>query len=344
MTIQEALRWGITQLRAAKVETPELDAEVLLQHTFHSAIPQNRRMNRSWLYAHSNEEFSGTAFSRYKKLVARRVKREPVAYIVGYKEFYGLDFLVNHDVLIPRAETELLVEMGLSELVRCQVSGVRCQFVDIGTGSGAIAVAIAKQVGIAHESARQRELSLATPQLRFFATDISASALCVAKKNARRHGVEKQITFLKGNLLEPLLVKAELWREKSSALLITANLPYLPTAEWRVTMPEVKKWEPRGALDGGKDGLKYYRELFKQVRGFVHNPPQPSLTLREGDRSILPLRVRGSERGLRITVLCEICPEQTGAFKELVRGYFSKAKCEVVKDLAGRNRVMVVKI
>lgn len=319
--VQDVLRWGIGKLKKAGVETPVLDAELLLAH---SAILRNRRIDRVKLYAHPEMELRGTAMARYRKLIARRVRREPVTYILGHKEFYGLDFLVNRKVLIPRSETELLVEQAIREIEKYKAKPWISQglaLIDVGTGSGAIAVAVAKSSqALVHSS-----------QLRFFATDISPAALGVARKNARRNGVENDITFLKGNLLEPVLKNVEL-RMQNEEWLIVANLPYLPTAEWRGAMPEVRKYEPWGALDGGRDGLKYYRELFGQLKDFVI----PAKT------GIHDLSIVDSRSRLRTTVLVEICQEQAGAFQKMLHGYFPRAKFKVIKDLAGRNRVVKV--
>ncbi len=323
-SVREALRWGIGTLKKAGVETPVLDAEVLLTFAVGGVAHESARrrslsaatpINRSWLFAHPKDILSVSVFERYKKMIARRGRHEPVAYIVGYKEFYGLDFFVNRHVLVPRSETEVLVEAALLEVERCQVSGVRYQVLDVGTGSGAIAVAIAKNTPSVPPPSRGR---IKVGGMQLFATDISAAALRVARKNARRHGVAKRIKFLRGNLMEPII--RNFLNSQFRNFVITANLPYLPTSEWRAAMPEVKKWEPRGALDGGKDGLKYYREMFEQFK----------------------LKVKSCK--LHVTFLCEICPEQAGPFKKMARGFFPRARCEIVKDLAGRNRVVVVKM
>ena len=296
MTVRQALQWGTARLKHAGVGSSALDAELLL-----ARILKNDRV---WLYAHPEQHVSRTTGQHFSKLIQRRVKREPVAYILGHKEFYGLDFYVNRQVLIPRPETEILLEAAISEIKNKKSKIKNVSVVDVGTGSGAIAVAA--------------RLKIKDKKLKIIATDVYAAALKVARKNARRHGVERQITFLCGNLIAP--IKAELCHGQSSALTIVANLPYLPTAEWRKTAPEIKKWEPREALDGGKDGLKYYREMFRQLECKIKNAK------------------------CKIIVFAEICPEQTVLFKKMAHGYFPSAEFRVAKDLSRRARVVIVNV
>jgi release factor glutamine methyltransferase len=174
------------------------------------------------------------------RLVRRRLSHEPSAYITGQREFYGLDFQVNRDVLIPRPETETLVETALELAAQQGPKGVGSEQAmrigDIGTGSGAVAIALAVHLPSAH----------------IFATDISPAALEVARDNAAHHGVEQRIEFLQGDLLEPL---------QTTVHLLVANLPYVRTDEWRELPPELRLHEPRLALDGGVDGLDLIRRL-----------------------------------------------------------------------------------
>ena len=369
MTISEALQWGVGQLKKAGVETPALDAEVLLAHAF--------RKDRAWLYGHSLEHCNTVTLRNFKKLVARRVKREPVAYITGHKEFYGLDFLVNRQVLVPRPETEVLVEEAIREVVSSQESGRQSMVVDVGTGSGAIAVAC-QYVGRGLVPRRGGgQAPTLQEDIQFFATDISRAALRVAKQNARRHGVGERITFLKGNLLEQVFTRSAILKHgehyvaaglvparattraaalrdakashyteltcsariyprpsdpQASHYIIVANLPYLPTAEWRATAPEVRTFEPRRALDGGHDGLKYYREMFGQITNLVSlalSPPVPSMGV--GGVTVKPHRYEQRNRHrttiARMTILCELCPEQFPAFVKMVYSFFPKIKC-----------------
>src|SRR5271166_1802415 len=186
MQIRTALREGIAQLRAANVSSFTLAAELLLLH----AVAKER----AWLYSHPEEQLSPAQQRNFLSLVARRAAGEPVQHLTGHQEFWGLDFEVNSDVLIPRPETEHLIEVALDRLAlrelragRKQINdGAGLHIADVGTGSGCIAIALAKEL----------------PQARFFASDISQAALAVARRNAERHGVASRIQFSNGNLLD----------------------------------------------------------------------------------------------------------------------------------------------
>jgi release factor glutamine methyltransferase len=212
-------------LAAASCDTPRLDAEVLLAHLL--------GQNRAWLHAHPEHALTPTQLGAYQSLVSRRARREPVAYLTGHKEFFGLDFFVTSDVLVPRPETERLVELALQWLASFSLPGI---VADVGTGSGAIAVTLAARV----------------PQTRVVATDTSPAALALARRNAARHGVANRLFCVQAHLLAPLAGPLDL---------IVANPPYLSSSELAAAPPEVAGFEPRLALDGGPDGLSVIREL-----------------------------------------------------------------------------------
>jgi release factor glutamine methyltransferase len=285
VTIKQSLIWATKILKKSKILSPALDAEILLSFSI--------KKSKEFLYSHSEKKLTVAQLSKFKKLIARRAKREPIAYITGHKYFFGLDFLVNKNVLIPRPETETLVEEALDKKLSV--------IIDVGTGSGAIAIALAHHL----------------PKAKIFATEISKAALKVAKKNAQRH--KTKITFLHGNLLESFLnLKSKIKNPKS--LFIIANLPYLTTHQWQQTQPEIKKYEPRQALDGGKDGLKYYNQLINQINSLV------------------------TRYALRITSIFEIDPAQTKSITKLIHARFPAAKIEIKNDLAGRDRAVIFKI
>jgi release factor glutamine methyltransferase len=225
-TWQEALRWGAQTLTQRAIGTPRLDAEVLLAHAL--------GITRAQLHAYSPGQLGSAESDSYRQFIERRARREPVAYIVGHKEFYGLDFFVDNRVLIPRPETELLVEKAI------EIGQRQAVVSDIGTGSGAIAVSLAVHL----------------PKILVYATDVSLRALEVAARNCRRHGVEDRVRLLQGHLLEPLPEPVDL---------IVANLPYVSEAELAQLPPEISDYEPREALNGGPDGLDYIRRLLAQT-------------------------------------------------------------------------------
>lgn len=226
--VAEVLRQGARRLLAAGIENGRLNAEVLLGHVLGKSREQ---------LLVANAPISHRQSDAYDRLLARRLEREPAAYITGTREFWSLDFHVTGAVLIPRPETERLVEVALA--VATELGGGKAlRIADLGTGSGAIAVALAKEL----------------PAAEIFAVDLSADALAVARRNAARHGIADRIKFVRGDLFEAIGARAALH-------LLVSNPPYIPTAEIAGLEPEVSRWEPCAALDGGPDGLDSYRRI-----------------------------------------------------------------------------------
>lgn len=257
MYVREALAQATFQLENHGVESPRLDAELLLAHVL--------SVNRAALFAWPERRLTLKELTGYRDLVARRAAREPLAYILGYREFFGLDFEVGPDVLIPRPETELLVEQAL-RLARVRPSPV--WIADVGAGSGAIAVALAVHL----------------PEATIFALDRSPAALAVTARNAGRHGVSERVHPRLGDLLEPLSETLDL---------IVANLPYVTTAEWENLPPEIRDHEPRSALDGGPDGLTFIRRLLETAA--PHLRPGGAILMEIGagqGQTVLDLAVR----------------------------------------------------
>jgi release factor glutamine methyltransferase len=232
--LSEALQSVTQTLRRAKIADASVEAEVLLGHIL--------AMSRTGLYTEPERSLTSAQRERLRLLVGRRLDHEPAAYILGHCEFYGIDFNVDSHTLIPRPETELLVEKAveLAELSCRQAEQVT--IADIGTGCGAIAISLA----------------LALPQAKIYATDISRSALKVAEVNCRRHGVNGQVELLQGDLLEPLPQAVDV---------IVANLPYVKDCEFEDLSREIREHEPTIALAGGRDGLDRIQEMLEQMRG-----------------------------------------------------------------------------
>jgi release factor glutamine methyltransferase len=245
MNLTEAIDWATDQLTAQRIEDARLEAELLLVHAL--------EIKRSSLVLYQSMTVEKSNFDRFRKLVERRLKHEPTAYILGNQPFHGLNILVDKNVLIPRPETEQLVEIILGSIDR----NAALKIADIGTGSGCIAVSLAK----------------ALPNATVYGLDASGAALKVAQKNAELNQVAGRCTFLKGSLLGPL-------KEKMN--IIVANPPYIPTAEIAKLQPEVRDWEPRVALDGGPDGLKYIREIIRQAPNHLTTQPPGRLFLEFG--------------------------------------------------------------
>ncbi len=232
MNIEHLLPLSIERLKAVGIQSASLDAELLLAYVL--------KKDRVFLLAHADYQLSENEERQYNDQIAKRVARTPLAYLTGEKEFFGLSFLVTPDVLIPRADTELLVEKTLEFITwRPDVTSL----VDVGTGSGAVVVAITKHARQLH---------------RIMAIDISLEALEVAKTNAVKHEVAERITFAQGNLLDAV-------RDRFDC--IVANLPYLSTDECRNALqqfPEIG-YEPKDALYAPNNGLGYIEELLRQA-------------------------------------------------------------------------------
>ncbi|HLY31566.1 MAG TPA: peptide chain release factor N(5)-glutamine methyltransferase [Ktedonobacterales bacterium] len=214
-------------------ETPDLDAQLVLAHVI--------GMPRFTVLAYPERTLTPGQAIAYADLIARRAAREPLAYLVGHQEFMGLDFVVDRRVLIPRPETELLAEAALHEAQRRLGQGMTPVVADIGTGSGALALALA---------------ALEPRLTRVYATDISSDALALARENASRLGVAERVEFLQGDLLIPLPEQIDL---------LVANLPYVAPRDAATLPPDVRRYEPALALYGADDGLGHLRRLFAQT-------------------------------------------------------------------------------
>lgn len=255
-TIRETLHGARARLRAAEISSADLDAAVLLG--------QALGMERAALYAHPERDVTPEAQVAFEALLARRLQGEPVAYLIGHKEFMGLDFLTDRRALIPRPETELLVEMALAEVRRRGAAALAdLRVADIGTGTGAIAIALA---------VNEPRLPL------IYATDISAEALELAAENTQRLGVAERLRLLQGNLLEPLPEPVDL---------LLGNLPYIADAEEVILAPDVRDYEPHLALFGADDGLGHIRRLLMSAP--PHLKPGAALVLEFGYNQRAPL-------------------------------------------------------
>ena len=237
-TILKLIRWTDERFKKEGLTSPRLDAEVLLAESL--------GMDRVGLYTHFDQPLQPRELTRFKKLIQRRLAREPLAYIVGKREFWSLTFKVTADVLIPRPETEVLVAEALQVLVDAKRPTRSWRILEIGTGSGAVSIALAKEL----------------PLASLVATDLSGKALAIARENALGNGVQERIQFLQGDLFAPL-------EEGSQFELILSNPPYVPRNHFASLAPEVRDFEPRVALDGGKDGLAFFRRALPRVGEFL---------------------------------------------------------------------------
>lgn len=286
MKLKQALVQAREELAAAGIEDVSLEAELLLRHAL--------EISRVQLYQCLDSELGRRQEEAFRRLVERRRKGEPSAYITGHREFYGLDFSVNPGVLIPRPESELLVEMAIG---RAQTGNI-ATIADIGTGCGAIAIALAANL----------------PGAIIYATDISAEALEVARANCRRHRVTDRVRFSAGDLLNPLPAPVDM---------IIANLPYVRESD----LPP-GGFEPPLALDGGPDGLRQLSRLCRQAGGRLRPGGCMLLEVGQGQAGAVASLLRGLFPQAKIGVspdlggierVVELCLTQVGLDAKLSR-------------------------
>jgi len=292
-TVQRVLEWTTAYLKRRGSETPRLDAELLLAHA--------RHCDRIQLYTHFDEELTEEERATMRELVARRAQHEPVAYLIGRREFFGLEFHVEPGVFIPRPETETLV-MELLELARDVAAP---HVLDLGTGSGCVAIAFAVQ----------------RPEAYVLAVDVSEKALAVARKNAARHQVAHRVHFVRSDLFECLRrpreaasAGEEIFRDRLFDFVVS-NPPYVAEEELSSLQPDVRLHEPPEALTSGPSGLETIERILKEAPEFL--APHGSLLL-------------------------EIAPEQADAVKRLAAKRGEYGEIRFAKDLAGHRRVAVI--
>ena len=247
------LKWTTSYFKSHGIDSPRSTAEILLAHIL--------KLKRIDLYLRYDQPLYSDELTHFKALIKRRVKREPVAYIVGVKEFWSMDFIVNRNVLIPRPDTECLVEAAMSVLHQDSKQNAKDKsrrVLELGTGSGAIILALASQ--------RTEHL--------FFASDRSLQAVALAQENARRHGLDKSVDFFCGDWLAPLS------DDRHRFDMIISNPPYIRTRAIGRLQPEIYNFEPIVALDGDQDGLLCLRLIIDSAYRYLN--PGGSLMLEIG--------------------------------------------------------------
>jgi len=238
LSLAEAVNSATIQLSAAGIANARLDAEVLLSYVL--------KKNRVWLITHRDDRLDDPSSAMFRSALERRAKREPLQYIIGSQEFWGLEFMVTPAVLIPRPETEFIIEAALA-IREDRTRPVR--IIDLCTGSGCIAISLAKELPGAH----------------VLAADKSAQALIIAQQNAANHGVSDRISFFQGDLFEPL----EKHDMTDQADLIVSNPPYVRTGELTTLQPEVREFEPEMALLAGPEGTELAERIIKSAPKYL---------------------------------------------------------------------------
>jgi release factor glutamine methyltransferase len=252
-TIRNTLRWAIDTLKNSNIESPSINAETLLAHTL--------SCDRIELHTNPDKIINDEDISKYKKLINKRANHVPLQYITGHVEFMSLDFVVDERTLIPRQDTEILVEAALNKIKSRTPSDKTITVLDIGTGCGNIAISLATNLQNA----------------QVYASDISREALAVAEINVRRHKVADRVHLLHGNLFETF----DGHLNRGDIDLIVSNPPYVREADWNKLEPEIKEHEPRDALVGGKDGLRFYKRIIRDAPEWLR--PEGFLILEVGE-------------------------------------------------------------
>ncbi len=284
MTVLEALNRATHRLTDHQIENPRLNAELLLV--------QSMGVSREELYADLHRPVKESEREKFERSIERRISGEPLQYILGHQEFWSIDFKVNPRVLIPRPDTELLVEQALCVLSQRPSRG-KAFVLEIGTGSGAIAISLAHEL----------------EEICVLATDISWEALLLAGENARGAGVESRVQFIVGDLFGPIPVSPG----HEPFELILSNPPYISRQAIEALAKEVRDYEPRIALDGGPEGMDFYRRIIGEAPAY----------LRKGGWILLEV---GQNQGQRVSELID------------ENGFFSTP--ELVRDLSGIQRVV----
>jgi len=276
----------------------------LAPEDFYLLLAHATGQSREYLIAHPEHRITERIHKKFLALAERRRHHEPIAYLTGHKEFYGLDFSVTSATLIPRPETEIMVEHIIEEsLEKTTGSDKKIIIADIGTGSGCIIVSLA---------AHLRKISAEKfSAFEFCATDISSAALRTARKNAQRHDVDSAIAFHAGDLLVP--IKGIF--SSADEIIIAANLPYLSSHIYQSSAPDVRDYEPRTALESHTQGLGHILLLLEQISG-----------------------IRSSERETPITLWLEISPEQKPLISDKIQTILPEADLTFIYDLAGKCR------
>ncbi|MCK5084429.1 MAG: peptide chain release factor N(5)-glutamine methyltransferase [Candidatus Pacebacteria bacterium] len=316
MNINKSLKISTKKLKQKNIPSATLDAEVLLLEALNKS---NKNIDKSWLYVNNNYELSKKEETLFKNFIDQRKKHKPVAYIVNKKEFFGYDFYIDENVLIPRPETELMVEEVLkiinppTPLIRQSLRAGSYQggnrnfnLIDIGTGSGCILISIL------NELRKNKKGDLVKQSI---AIDISKKAIEIAMINAKKYNLENNIKFINVDFREELNQRLF---SNSNQFIITANLPYIRNNEYKYLSPDVKKYEPKLALTGGKNGLDLIEKLIKIISETEVKSELPNYIFLEAD------------------------PRQMNKITAVIREELDSTNIKIIKDLSGKERIAIL--
>ncbi|MFZ2970406.1 MAG: HemK/PrmC family methyltransferase [Minisyncoccia bacterium] len=300
MNIKEIVRFAVNELNSANIPSAQLDAEVLLL----KAITK-KNADKSWLYINNGYHLTKNEEEMFFKLIKRRKKHEPVAYLINNKEFYGYDFYVDKNVLIPRPETEIIVQEAL-EIIRNSEENKTFDLLDIGTGSGCIIISILNELA---KEKRTNKIKNA------IADDISINAIKIAKINSKNFQLNNKIKFIISGLEEIFDYNSASF---SKNLIITANLPYIDAEDYKALPANVKKYEPKIALHGGKNGITYIRRLIKIIS------------------------IAQNNFAISISAVIEADPKHIEQINILIKQYLKNFEIVVMTDLSQKKRFLKI--
>jgi len=326
MNIQQSLKTSVNKLKQKNISSANLDAEVLLlealnrnkPHSHNNNVddinhgiaaslcgaPRNdsKNLDKSWLYINNNYELNKKEEELFKNFINQRLENKPVAYIINRKEFYGCDFYVDKNVLIPRPETEIIVE----EVLKILAVDKKFNIIDIGTGSGCIIISILNELA---KNKNNKVIHSA------YANDISCEAIKIAKVNAKKYDLNKKIKFIE-NDFEKFLDKENIYN--SDGLIITANLPYIKNKNYKNLSVNVKKYEPKIALTAGENGLVCIEKLIKAV-----------------------LKIKKKYKQ-KIFIFIEADPNQMSKITTMANNRLANVNIKIIKDLSGKKRIVIL--
>ncbi len=362
MTINQVLKISIKKLKSKNIPSADLDAEVLLLEALNKikiyskeggirecrlrACDDNRNKdkNKSWLYMNNNYELNKSEEKLFNSFINQRLKHKPVAYITNKKEFYGYEFYVDKNVLIPRPETEFMVEEVFRIMNDSEVdSKNKFTLIDIGAGSGCVIISVLNEIEKDRTNGTNR--TYWTNICGAYANDISAEAIKVAKLNARKYNLNKKIKFIAGDFEEFI-------KEKISSIpnqfIITANLPYVKNDEYKNLPPNVRKYEPKISLVGGKSGIELIEKLINSISDIKikNNLENNNFNIPARQRRHSRMSPSGACANLNLSnhILLEADPAQMKKIKSILKKKLNAVDIRIIKDLRGKNRLISAKI
>ncbi len=314
MIINQAIKIATKKLKQKNIPSADLDAEVLLLEALNR---YRKNIDKSWLYMNNDYELNKREEKLFNGFVKQRLRHKPVAYITNKKEFYGYEFYVNENVLIPRPETEFMVEEVLKII---DDSKNKFTLIDIGAGSGCVIISVLNEIEKDRTNGTNR--TYWTNICGAYANDISSEAIKIAKLNAKKYNLNKKIKFIAGDFGKFMKEKIS---SASNQFIITANLPYIKNDEYKNLSPNVRKYEPKISLVGGKSGIELIEKLINSI-------------------SNIKIKNNSEDNNLYNHIILEADPAQMKKIKSILKKKLSAVDIKIIKDLRGKNRLISAKI